>query len=80
MQTAKDPVLVTDPDLAARGIIHHCPVTGVYVRADATGTFTVFKPVPSYTHASSDSTYRDKSLAVARCDYLARTMKAKKPC
>lgn len=72
-------MLVTDSDLAARGIIHHCPETGVYVHADAKGTWTVFRPtVPACTVSYNDSTYRDQSLAVARCDYIARTLKASK--
>ena len=35
------------------------------------GAFTVF--VTGATHSVSDSTYGDLSLAVARCDYLAKT-------
>lgn len=34
------------------------------------GVFVVF--VSGVTHSTSDSTYADKSLAIARADYLAR--------
>jgi hypothetical protein len=37
-------------------------------------TFVVF--VAGLTHSVSDSTYADKSLAVARADYLARSAQA----
>lgn len=38
-------------------------------------TFTVFRN--GFTHATSDSAYDDLSLAVARCNYLAKREHAK---
>lgn len=67
--------LITEPCLEAQGIVHHCPITGVYVRKDTKGTWTVFRPTTCHSCAYNDSTYRDLSLAVARCDYIAKRMK-----
>ena len=51
-----------------RDIIHE---NGIYwVHADRDGSFSVFRN--GVVNAVSDSTYDDKSLAVARCDYLAK--------
>jgi len=63
--------LVTDPDLAKHGIVHHCPVTGVYVREESNGTWAVFRPTSSYTHAVSHTAFRELPMAVAYCDYVA---------
>lgn len=35
-------------------------------------TFTVFENVGSYSQSVDDVTYPDVSLAIARCDYLAK--------
>lgn len=45
-----------------------------WVHADQDGTFTVY--TVGITHSTSDSTYADKSLAVARCDYLANRIRS----
>jgi len=66
--------LVTDPDLSRRHIVNHCPETGVYVFEDHPGQWTVFRPESSRTVCYGDSTYLDISLAVARCDYIARRL------
>jgi hypothetical protein len=51
-----------------RDIVHE---NGIYwVHADKDGSFTVYKV--GITHSVSDSTYADKSLAIARADYLAK--------
>jgi hypothetical protein len=58
----------TDQYLKAHGIIHCCKETGWYVAKTGKG-FTVFRPTS--THAESDSTYSNLSLAIARCDYMS---------
>lgn len=52
------------------GVLH--AAAGFYVSKTAQG-FTVWPP--GVTHSRSDSAYEDKSVAVARCDYLAKTTK-----
>jgi len=69
--------LVIDSDLTRRSIVHHCPETGVYVFQDKTGQWTVFRPESSRTVCYNDSTYVELSLAVARCDYIARRLQEK---
>ena len=67
--------IVTDPDLTRRHIVHHCPETGVYVLEDKPGQWTVYRPQgKTGTCCYSDSSYFNLSLAVARCDYLARRL------
>ena len=53
------------------GILHN--VNGYYVSNEG----TKYKPnyhvwVPSFTHVDCDSSYNDITLAVCRCDYLAK--------
>ena len=56
-----------------RDIVHE---NGNYwVHADRDGSFTVY--AVGITHSVPDSTYDDKSLAVARCDYLAKRRPSK---
>lgn len=52
-----------------KDIIHER--AGFYVFKSRDG-FTVARPSASGTHATDDSTYSDLSLAIARCDYLAK--------
>ena len=64
--------LITDPILLDMSIVHHCPITGVYVHEGKKGQWTVYEPASCAV--TSDSTYLDLSIAVARCDYLAKRL------
>lgn len=54
--------------MTERDILHDTPA-GHYVARTADNTYTVFRA--GITHATSDSTYRDLSLAVARCNAIS---------
>ena len=53
------------------GILHN--VNGYYVSNEGNKSYPSFHVwVPGTTHAKCDSAYNDISLAVCRCNYLAR--------
>lgn len=59
------------------GILHS--VDGYYISNEGTKANPNYHVwVPGITHATCDSAYNDISLAVARCNYLAK-IKAKTP-
>lgn len=57
----------------ALGILHL--VDGYYVSNEGTKAkpnYHVWRPTSAYTHVVVDSAYADLSLAVARCNYIAK--------